>query len=243
MDAWRSDRRLRISRPETIDIAQESIEVINTGSTEATVRLQFTYSTPTYADRTVKELVLATENGNWAIREENNISVAALATVSPQGSQAAVMPITRAAGESGFEAKIRQVLNLVGTPSAQELSTPFGMFLNDWLGAWKNQDVERYFGHYHNEFRPVQFDSLGDWRADRIRKINNKRFIEIAFDDIEVLDENDGNTRVRFWLSYVSSFYLDRTLKEVVIASGNNAGGLGIIRERNIEVEIIPFYP
>ena len=244
LNEWSDDRRFRINRPAAIDIVEESFNVLNAGATEATVRVQFTYTTPTYADRTVKELVLAVENGEWAIREERNIAVETLAAASPQASLARILPVsTTPDAESGFDARIRQVLAMVSQPSPQQLNSPFGMFINDWLGAWQNQDVEGYFSHYRDEFRPAQFDTMSDWRADRIRKINEKRFIEIAFDELEVLDESSGSARVRFWLSYASSFYLDRTLKEVVITTGRNASDLGIVQERNLEVEIIPFYP
>ena len=245
LQAWREDRRERISSPGDIDITQESLEVINASNTEATVRVRFTYATPTYSDRTVKELTLAAENGDWAIREERNISVETLTATSPQTPAARVTPVSLTASddESGFEARIRQVIGMANPPSAQQLDTPFGMFINDWLDAWKSQDLEGYFRHYRDEFQPARFDSLSDWRADRIRKINEKRFIEIAFDQFEVLDEDAGSARVRFWLSYASSFYLDRTLKEVVITTGRNGRDLGIVQERNLEVEIIPFYP
>ena len=168
LQSWRDDRSIRINRPSEIDINLESLRIISESPQQTTVSVQFIYQSPGYADRTVKELVLAADNGEW-----------------------------------------------------------------------KNQDVEGYFRHYHDDFRPANFDSMSDWRADRMRKINEKRFIDIAFNDIEILDEDENTARIRFWLSYASSFYLDRTLKEVVLSRDET----GILQERNLAVEIIPFYP
>ena len=247
---WQSDRTERINRPTNIDIALEDFEIVDENDFQTSVQVQFTYASPNYADRTTKELALVVENGEWAIIEELNLEVERLSTSgsTPVASTAETNldPVELMPGESGFEAKIRQVLELASMAESSLVSTPYGNFINDWLGAWKSQDVEGYFRHYHDNFEPAYFDSMNDWRADRIRKINEKRFIDIAFNDIEVLDEANGDTRIRFWLSYVSSFYLDRTLKEVIISgsgSDSDINELAILEERNLEIEIIPFYP
>lgn len=247
---WQSDRTARINRPASIDIALEDFEIVDENDFQTSVQVQFTYASPNYADRTTKELALVVENGEWAIIEELNLAVERLSTSGSTSVASTVEtdldPVELMPGESGFEAKIRQVLELASMAENSLMSTPYGSFINDWLGAWKSQDVEGYFRHYHDNFEPAYFDSMNDWRADRIRKINEKRFIDIAFNDIEVLDETNGDTRIRFWLSYVSSFYLDRTLKEVIISgsgSDSDNNDLAILEERNLEIEIIPFYP
>ncbi|MFT5321847.1 MAG: hypothetical protein ACI934_002005, partial [Pseudohongiellaceae bacterium] len=241
MQSWRNERSVSINRPSDIDIEMESFEIVSESNEETTVRVQFTYQSPTYADRTVKDLVLSAENGTWGIREERNVSVEKIAITNTASNElpGTLGPIQSREGESGFQAKIRQVLSLANMTENSAQNSPYGAFLNDWLGAWKNQDVEGYFRHYHDDFSPANFDSKSDWRADRMRKIHEKRFIDIAFNDIEILDENEDTTRIRFWLSYASSFYLDRTLKEVVLTHDQT----GILQERNLAVEIIPFYP
>ena len=240
LESWRNERSSRINRPADIEINLENLRIVNERAQETTVSVQFTYQSPGYSDRTVKELVLATENGEWKIQDENNISVERIPMpLATDSSMLTLEPIQPAEGESGFAAKIRQVLSLAGMDQDNSQTTPFGSFINEWLGAWKNQDVEGYFRHYHDDFRPANFDSMSDWRADRMRKIHEKRFIDIAFNDIEILDEDENTARIRFWLSYASSFYLDRTLKEVVLSRDDT----GILQERNLAVEIIPFYP
>ena len=240
LESWRNERSTRINRPSDIEINLESLRIINETPQQTTVSVQFTYLTPGYSDRTVKELVLAANNGEWKIQDESNISVESIPMpLASDNSLLTLEPVQAEAGESGFAAKIRQVLSLAGRDEDNPQTAPFGSFINEWLGAWKNQDVEGYFRHYHDDFRPANFDSMSDWRADRMRKIHEKRFIDIAFNDIEILDEDENTARIRFWLSYASSFYLDRTLKEVVLSRDDT----GILQERNLAVEIIPFYP
>lgn len=169
-EAWQADRTTKINRPSSINIDMEDFEIINEGNNETSVRVQFTYESPTYADRSVKELVFRVENGDWAISEEHTIEVEQLALSSSATSvPASSEPIALLPGESGFAAKIRQVLSLSELSDSNQLNTPFGMLINDWLEAWKSQDVEGYFRHYHDNFEPAYFSTMSDWRADRIR--------------------------------------------------------------------------
>jgi MSHA biogenesis protein MshM len=115
-------------------------------------------------------------------------------------------------------------------------------FINNWVEAWENQDIDQYFQHYQERFESSYHNSKSMWRGDRQTKISRPNFIEIDVDGLELVNSGGAGLTVRFWLSYVSSYYKDRTLKEVLLTE-NGLGQLLIMQERNLEVEIIPYYP
>jgi Mat/Ecp fimbriae outer membrane usher protein len=91
VDVWRETRTRNISRPSSIDIEMEEFEVVQVDANDAVIRLWFTYQSPTYADRTWKELVLTVnDGGDWGIINERNLEVERL-EVSPQPASAVTL--------------------------------------------------------------------------------------------------------------------------------------------------------
>ncbi len=73
-DAWREQRRRVISNAGEITLNVEPPESVVEGADDTrVVRFWLGYRTPTYADRTLKELLLAPVDGSWRIRAENNL--------------------------------------------------------------------------------------------------------------------------------------------------------------------------
>ncbi len=67
---WESQRRVRIARPDFIDVEVESIAVRPAGSGRVQVRFFQSYRSDSYQDRVVKVLDLEREDGGWKIVQE-----------------------------------------------------------------------------------------------------------------------------------------------------------------------------
>lgn len=229
--AWRTDRQAKISAPAFISIDAQAFQVDQSGDGSVMVRFTMDYDSDDYADRTEKEVTLAiNQTGNLGIVRERNLDVD-IVRLGPRSQQA------------------REAVAAVSTEEEEGLGPDeFDAFMelegeiNAWLSAWQNQDLERYFNQYHDNFMPIYQDSVEAWREERIRNISRPRYIEIEMDDLRVLNSSDQGVLVRFWLSYVSSYYKDMTRKEILLTPASQ-GGFGITQERNLQVRIIPYYP
>jgi len=59
--------------------------------------------------------------------------------------------------------------------------------LEAWRKAWSAQDLESYFSAYSDEYKPgSRFKSIESWKAYKTRVIQNKKFINVQFDRVEV---------------------------------------------------------
>jgi len=59
--------------------------------------------------------------------------------------------------------------------------------LETWRKAWSAQDLDGYFSAYANTFTPEdKFDSIQAWKAYKTRVIQNKTFINVQFERVEV---------------------------------------------------------
>lgn len=72
-DAWREQRRRVIGNAVDIKVSADAPEDLDTSETRAVVRFWLNYSTASYADRTLKELLLAPVDGEWRILSETSL--------------------------------------------------------------------------------------------------------------------------------------------------------------------------
>ena len=232
-EATNDSRIALLTPPDTSQAANDSAARTEEQSTESLTQT-VTETEPSSMD------VADTSEG--MANEEDAETMASTDTASPSYPTNSSYSTRNIQPAVNFRERIGQVLSLAGNESDPSISSEMKNFIGDWLSAWKSQDVEQYFAHYHQQFSSEQHASVNDWRKERIERIINPQFIEIEYDGIEYLGEDNNGARVRLWLSYASSFYLDRTLKELVLAEAG-PGQLSIIEEKNLEVEVIPFYP
>lgn len=75
-ESWREERRARISSPASIEIVVCNFEVVFSSAESTAVRFQMDYRSPTYADSTLKEMVIAPDsNSAPRILRETNVEV------------------------------------------------------------------------------------------------------------------------------------------------------------------------
>lgn len=247
--AWRDNRVRSIQRPSAISIGLEDFSVA--GSTDVGMQVSFwmEYQSPGYADRTFKELVIGNDiDGSLRILQEANRQVLALAPGEISRSPAA--PPAVASGSAGATTAIGSPVQLgsvysqaaaprtaagVSTTLAEEVNA----FLGTWLDAWQRQDVEDYFAHYHPEFTSSAHASRAAWQDDRREKVSRPLVIQIHLLGLEVATAQDGRSEVNLEMEYHSTWYADRTVKDITLARTAN-GSWGILSERNQEVTPLP---
>jgi MSHA biogenesis protein MshM len=260
--AWRDNRVRSISRPNAINIAVEDFTVSGRTAIGAHVTFWMEYQTNSYADRTFKELVIGHDiDGSLRILQEINRQVVALTpseVISGTGvasiassatpavtSPAAITPATVATATTiGQPVQLGSVYAFAAAPRgsagiADTQVVEINTFLGSWLHAWQNKDIDGYLRHYHPDFRSTAHATQTDWREDRIRKISRPLAIQINLLSLQVQTVSNGESQLEMQMEYHSTYYSDRTVKEIRLVRGANGGWL-IVAERNQRVDTLP---
>lgn len=123
----------------------------------------------------------------------------------------------------------------------ERLEVPLHTLLADviaaWATSWQAQDIDAYFTHYHTDFSSTYFESVADWRENRIRRFSAPEFIEISFDRLEIMEMADDSVTVRFWMNYMTPGYADETWKEMRLRFNGSRWLIEI--ERNLQINRI----
>src|SRR5690606_12824602 len=90
-------------------------------------------------------------------------------------------------------------------------------FVRQWLDAWQSQDLTKFFDHYHTDFVPQYHATRAAWRNERQIRISSPADISIDIEAFEVDRNTPLGSWVRFYMTYRSPTYADRTHKEVLI--------------------------
>jgi len=241
---WRNQRERNILRPDSIDIAYQDFRILSRNADSSMVTLRMDYRSPNYADSTLKQLgLIRDESGVWKIVHEENLQVQRLPInrlasapapdrlqvfLSPQISTSPAVPVLESSPG---------IVSASLNPDQERLFN----FVNNWLLAWQDQDVNAYFNHYQENFRGFNFTSPQAWEQDRIVKISRPSYIELRMTDFEILMESSQDALIQFSLEYRSAYYADRTLKEVLLRK-DRRGNLYIANELNRQVELLPIY-
>lgn len=242
--AWRADRQTKITRPANIMIELEDFMVGPSSSIGTRVSFWMTYESPSYADRTLKEVLIGQDlDGQWRILQEYNqqttplgstIASSSPATPGPQRTQIATAP-----GPVTFSPIVQPPQVTTRTRLSEDQIDGIARFLAAWLTAWQNQDVDAYFRHYVPAYKPEFMASSEQWRNDRIAKISRPQRIVLRMDELEILAGGDDNVRVQLVLEYHSTHYADRTVKEIELRKAASGSWL-IAQEKNRAVEPLP---
>jgi hypothetical protein len=125
-----------------------------------------------------------------------------------------------------------QLASLGGRDAINEL-------IGSWLSAWQHKDLDGYFRHYRNGFVGPSTASHDEWRVDRAVKITRTAVIQLDLVSLELVEDNTDNPLLRLALEYHSTYYADRTVKEVRLRRRTDRT-LEIEMERNTSVEALP---
>ncbi len=162
---------------------------------------------PFIAETVVAETVVAEPIVEDPVVDEPVFEETAIATTEPLVEAPAAAP---AVGEA---AVIAPVTSTESETSPEPAEDPIELAVYAWGEAWRNQDIDAYFGSYHAEFEPRGFPSLSAWRENRQRNIAGRDGIIIDITEFSIVSSDADSAEVYFWLHYESPGYSDDTLK------------------------------
>lgn len=266
--AWQDNRLRSVSRPSAISIAMDEFTINGVSAVGTHVSFWMEYHTPTYADRTLKELVVGHDvDGSLRILQEINRQVSTLvpsqvlpglntSVIASTSTPAVTQPVASAstnsnAGSGATSTQIGPAIQLsagITQPTTPVLASAgvtaaqtaeINAFLGSWLDAWQQQDIVAYFGHYHPDFKSTAHASRVDWQEDRIRKIITPLAIQISLQNLQVASATNTNSAVELQIEYHSTYYADRTVKEIQLVR-SASGSWQITQEKNLRIEALP---
>lgn len=130
-------------------------------------------------------------------------------------------------------------LGAPGQPAEADVETRATAFVDAWLDAWARQDTEAYLAAYAPGFAPAGDIPRDTWAQGRIRALSRPARIAISRDDITFTGSTSDTISLRFYFTYQSPDYADRTYKELVLMLAAGDVG-GILAETNLAVEALP---
>jgi len=89
--------------------------------------------------------------------------------------------------------------------------------LEAWRVAWSKQNLESYFAAYANDFNPGSgFDSLSAWKEYKTRVIQNKKYIRVNLEQVEVTFNADKSAATIMMLQrFRSNSFTGDDLKKI----------------------------
>lgn len=86
--------------------------------------------------------------------------------------------------------------------------------LQAWRNAWMNQDWQAYADNYTADYAPKGMNHH-QWVGWRKLRISKPDWIRVDVKRMKIIPGNSQQVSVRFWQSYQSPGYVDRSLKEL----------------------------
>jgi len=102
--------------------------------------------------------------------------------------------------------------------------------IGGWRQAWRTGDVHNYFNYYSDKFKPSNGKSFDEWKAQRVKRLNPERPIDLDLENFEVtFDPATQRSLVTFRQFYKSGDYQDTSKKRLIMA--NEQGQWKIVSE------------
>ncbi|WP_038247202.1 nuclear transport factor 2 family protein [Ghiorsea bivora] len=88
--------------------------------------------------------------------------------------------------------------------------------LEAWREAWSSQNLDAFFSAYADDYQPpARFQSRDAWKAYKKRVINNKLFIRIELDQVEVNMQGKDMATVKLLQRFHSNTYNGKDFKKI----------------------------
>ncbi len=156
--------------------------------------------------------------------EENPLAKAKLAMINElfsmyRGQGKVGLPTPKAAGPREEEKPVPVQKELVVAAGGEEPAEARVIAtLQAWAAAWSAKDIDAYLRYYAANFLPQRGMSRSAWQAQRRKRLNKPRYIEVKIIDPKVSLEGQGKARVTFTQTYRSNTYSDRSRKTLLLA-------------------------
>jgi len=182
-----------------------------------------------------------------AVKSEPNVAtVKETMPAAKPATQAMVEPqITKPVETASTIKPTPPIKVALGSPQASNISQPqqiadtsiTGVLdaLEAWRLAWAAQDLDSYFSAYAHDYKPDdRYKTLAVWKKYKSRVINNKAYIHINFEQVQVDTENNKKiASVLFLQRFDSDRYKADNFKKVTFKYTPH--GWKIIKEISIK--------
>jgi CubicO group peptidase (beta-lactamase class C family)/chromosome segregation ATPase len=91
-------------------------------------------------------------------------------------------------------------------------------FVRAWAGAWSQQAVDDYLGHYSADFQPADGSVRAVWAAQRRKRLRRPKFIEVEISDMQIESLDANRARATFRQAYRADRYHDVVVKVLDLA-------------------------
>ncbi len=75
LQTWKELRSKKVSAPKSIALNLSPLQLIESTDRQVTVQFEHQYRSPTYADKSLKTLILSKESGGWKILRETSVDL------------------------------------------------------------------------------------------------------------------------------------------------------------------------
>jgi outer membrane protein assembly factor BamE len=107
---------------------------------------------------------------------------------------------------------VKPTVEMVATPSADDVTADVTSAVQAWADAWSAQDVEQYLTSYADNFKPSGL-SKTIWLEQRKTRISKPKSIVVTLSDLKIKLNDDSHGSATFTQNYRADSYQDKTRK------------------------------
>ncbi len=149
---------------------------------------------------------------NEAAGKATPTAVQPAATTEPEAAAPAKAPVPIAARQT---VSIQPPVQAAARPIALSDEKLVTQTIQDWLQAWRKQDVGAYLAFYAKQFKTPDNESRSQWEQTRRTRVLRPKKIEIRLSSLKVQIADTENATAIFHQDYRSDSYGDKVIKEL----------------------------
>ncbi len=149
---------------------------------------------------------------NEAAGKTTPTAVQPAATTEPEAAAPAKAPVPFAARQT---VSIQPPVQAAARPIALSDEKLVTQTIQDWLQAWRKQDVGAYLAFYAKQFKTPDNESRSQWEQTRRTRVLRPKKIELRLSSLKVQIADTENATAIFHQDYRSDSYGDKVIKEL----------------------------
>lgn len=149
---------------------------------------------------------------NEAAGKATPTAVQPAATTEPEAAAPAKAPVPFAARQT---VSIQPPVQAAARPIALSDEKLVTQTIQDWLQAWRKQDVGAYLAFYAKQFKTPDNEPRSQWEQTRRTRVLRPRKIEIRLSALKLQIADTGNATAIFRQDYRSDSYGDKVIKDL----------------------------
>jgi len=232
-NAWESQRKIKLVRPDYIKVNLSDIKINHHQDNLADIEFMQHYQSNTYSDTVKKMLSMQKIEGEWLIVAENVIAIdlethgLTTSRDTTVNEYTEVEKTTEPNSNENTAIVEREIIPIKDTVEA---------VLQRWSNSWSTQDIDTYLDTYANNFIPSKEMSRGKWEKQRRDRVTSPSFIKVTLADTEIKLLGPNQVNVEFSQNYQSDSYNDDVRKLISLKKIDDQWL--ITQEKTIDVKI-----